>query len=296
MTTQHVSKRKKTMAIIGILMVVLVVVALWNQPIYRRYSVSSDKVKESFRIVHLSDLHSSTYGKDQSRLLKKIRSQEPDIIVMTGDMVDDHFDEEGAFALMEGLLDYPLFYVSGNHEGWHDDTEGVFKAIEELGVTCFFNDSAEIEVNGNTINLGGIMDPAGTGNTRRNVKKKFRRPDEDKYTVLSVPDEIEVSGLLERDEDNYTILLSHRPEYIKTYRQYPLDMVLCGHAHGGQVRIPFLLNGLYAPNQGFFPENAGGHYVEGELDFIVSRGLSIYLWIPRVFNPPEVVVIDVEGE
>jgi len=282
--------------VILLALIVLAVIALWNQPVYRYYTVTSNKINESFRIVHLSDLHCSVYGENQKRLLKMINSKNPDIIVMTGDMVDDVFDEEGAYQLMEGLLDYPLFYVSGNHEGWHPHSEEVFKKIEEIGVQCFFNESMVIQVNNNAVNIGGIVDPAGTGHSRDDLNKSFTRPMNKQYNVLSVPDEIDESGITDLDKMNYSILLSHRPEYINIYKSYPIDMVLSGHAHGGQVRIPYLLNGLYSPNQGFFPKYAGGHYEIENLDLIVSRGLSLYWWVPRVFNPPEVVVIDVMGE
>ncbi len=283
------------MIYIIVTLAVLATIALWNQPVYRRYTVTSDKIENPVRIVHLSDLHGSIYGKDQSRLLKKIKAANPDIIVMTGDMVDDVADESGAYMLMESLSDYPIYYVSGNHEGWHRETEKVFERIEDLGVTCYFNDSEVIEINGNKINIGGILDPAGTGNRRKSFSLESKRDGVDLYNVLPVNEEIKESGLLDLDLSHFTLLLSHRPEYINTYKTFDLDLVLCGHAHGGQVRIPYLLNGLYAPNQGFFPEYAGGLYKEDGMHMIVSRGLSLNFFLPRVFNPPEVVVITLKG-
>lgn len=276
-------------------LVVLAIISLWNQPVYRRYQVTSEKIDKPVTLVQLSDLHGSIYGKDQKRLIRKIKAADPDIIVMTGDMVDDVVDEAGAYTLMEALKDYPLYYVSGNHEGWHPNTEKVFETIENMGVTCYFNDSEVIEVNGNLINIGGILDPAGTGNRRHSFGDRFKKDGNDHYNVLSVDEEIRVSGLVDLDSNNFTLLLSHRPEYMDTYKTFGLDLVLSGHAHGGQVRIPFLINGLYAPNQGTFPKYAGGLYEEDGLHLIVSRGLSLNWLLPRVFNPPEVVVITLES-
>ena len=98
------------------------------------------------------------------------------------------------------------------------------------------------------------------------------------------------------EEPAYKVLLAHRPELIEVYKQGDFDLVLSGHTHGGQVRIPFILNGLYAPNQGWFPPYAGGMYDHGSLIHIVSRGVSFNPLLPRIFNPPEVVVIDIEGD
>lgn len=96
-------------------------------------------------------------------------------------------------------------------------------------------------------------------------------------------------------KDSFNILLAHRPEYIEEYGQYPFDLVLSGHAHGGQWRIPYLMNGLIAPNQGWFPKYAGGLYRHGDMTEIVGRGLLLD-WKPRLFNPPEIVVVDIESQ
>ena len=112
-------------------------------------------------------------------------------------------------------------------------------------------------------------------------------------------DPVRYAGALDRatadlSADSYNILLAHRPDAIELYDRYPLDLVLSGHTHGGQVRIPLLLNGLYAPGQGLFPRYAGGQYLVGDTQMIVSRGLSYYPRLPRIFNPPEVVVVDLQ--
>lgn len=267
----------------------MALIAGWNQPVYRKYEMVTDKVKKGFTIVHLSDLHSTKYGKDQKRLLKKIKDADPDIILMTGDMVDDLRDEEAAYTLMEGLSEYRIYYVIGNHEVWHEDTAKVISDMESLGVIHMANESDEIEVNGQTVNLLGILDTNALGIKKDRSKKTG--------VVKSFVDRaIEETGVMEMEtEDNFTILLSHRPEYMEVYNEYPIDLVLAGHAHGGQFRVPLLLNGLYSPNQGIFPEYAGGMYEE-ETTMIVSRGLSLNTIAPRLFNPPEVVVIEVKAK
>lgn len=263
-------------------------IALWNQPIYRCYLVRSKKVASSFRIVHLSDLHNSVYGKGNRRLIKKIIQKKPDIIVMTGDMIDDRFIREGAYQLVEGLKGYPMYFVSGNHEHWDSDVQQVFHRLEELGVIVLQDEYQEIQIKAMTINIAGLMDPARIGRITGRKEKD--------YYSNSLPERLQVlDSKLENTGDRYNILLSHRPEFFKAYMKTSQDLVLCGHVHGGQVRVPFLVNGIYGPNQGFFPKYVGGQYSRQDKHLIISRGLSFTLHLPRVFNPPEIVVIDVEN-
>ena len=117
----------------------------------------------------------------------------------------------------------------------------------------------------------------------------------EKAKESTVKAELELTGLATLNSNLYTILLSHRPEFFELYEEYPIDLTLSGHAHGGQVRVPFLINGLFAPDQGYKPEHAGGYYQLDSYELIVSRGLSLNPRLPRIFNPPEVVVIQVNG-
>lgn len=289
MTDTNRRKRKYKLIMIIVVLIGLIIWAFWNQPVYRFYEIKTEKVTESVRIVHLSDLHNSTYGKDNSRLLNKIVSQSPDLIVMTGDMVDDMLKTEAAYELVEQLSDYPLYYVSGNHEHWDKDTYGIFDKLEKLGVIILYDAYETVEINNQQLVLAGMVDPANIGRFEsRKARNYYGNPLDNRLKKLTVRLENEAPS-------GFRVLLSHRPEYYDTYNMLNYDLVLCGHAHGGQVRIPLLLNGLYSPNQGVFPEYAGGRYpFEQGGEMIVSRGLSFNLFLPRVFNPPEVVVIDIK--
>jgi hypothetical protein len=278
--------KKKSRRLICILLsfIILVIIALWNQPVNRTYTVKTDKLKSTIKIVHLSDLHSTKYGKNQERLIKRVTNENPDLVVLTGDIVDDIKDEEGAYLLVKGLVDeYPVYYVSGNHENWHLATESIYQELVNMGVVVLRDRHEIISINGEEIMVAGIMDPD------RSIKSN------QEVTMLKSLNSVGFDEIPEGTSDLFTVLLTHRPEYYELYKKYPIDIVLTGHSHGGQVRIPFLINGLYAPDQGYFPKYAGGYYKMKTYDMIVSRGLSLSFWLPRVFNPPEVVIINVIG-
>ena len=237
-----------------------------------RYEIVSDKVTAPVRLAVVSDLHSCAYGGGQRTLLDAVDTQKPDAVLLTGDIVDDEMPEENAWTTIAGLAEaYPCFYVTGNHEWWIADTERVLRRMEELGVTVLQGECASLEIHGQSISLCGIDDP-DSGNSD---------------AQLAAVGEA-VTG------DSFTVLLAHRPERIVSYLAYPFDMVVSGHAHGGQWRIPGLLNGLYAPHQGLFPTYAGGRYDFDGTTFIVSRGLARESTkVPRIFNRPELVIVDI---
>lgn len=201
---------------------------------------------------------------------------EPDVILLGGDIVDDNNPLENARSFFEALVGakIPAYYVSGNHDRRRPDFESVLEMIRGYGVNVLEGKSVVVDLpGGGKINLCGLREYATAEACASSLEESFS----------------------DLSQETYNLLLAHRPDYIDLYRKYPFDLVLSDHAHGGQVRIPFLINGLYAPNQGWFPKYAGGRYdVEGT-QLIVSRGLSYFPLLPRVFNPPEVVVIDVEG-
>ncbi len=249
----------------------------------RRYTVQTDKIGEgkALRLVMLSDLHSYTYGSDQSPLLHRVAAEEPDVILLCGDIVDDKKPISGAKLLLQQITNIaPCYYVSGNHEYWSEDAEAIFNLIESYGICVLHNEREEISIAGEQYMICGVDDPAANGT-------RIRRSYGDRTEYLNTLD-----SFRDLSEDRFNILLAHRPEYIGEYAEYPFDLVLCGHAHGGQWRIPYLLNGLIAPNQGFFPTYAGGQYRCGDTTAIVGRGLMLD-WKPRLFNPPEIVVVDI---
>jgi predicted MPP superfamily phosphohydrolase len=156
--------------------------------------------------------------------------------------------------------------------------------IQEYGITVLSNESQYITVNGVRLCLCGIDDP-----------EVFEYTSDKQLLMLKDTD-----GLLKRfsglNDDTFNILLAHRPELIENYAKYNFDLVMSGHSHGGQVRIPPFVNGFFAPDQGWFPKYAGGRYKADNVTMVVSRGLGFDERVPRVFNPPDVVVVDIKGE
>lgn len=198
--------------------------------------------------------------------------------------MDDIRFEQCAFDLIGGLAEkYPCYFVAGNHEYWRHDVNYVIDRISESGIKVLDSMAESVDFGEDTFILAGIADPD---------KEKFTP--ESVYTRKAL-EHLSLDEMLSEDKDELMVLLAHRPEYMELYEEYPIDLVLAGHAHGGQVRIPGLLNGLYAPNQGFLPKYTGGTYRCGEMTMIVNRGLSLRPVVPRIFNPPEVVIVDIIG-
>lgn len=236
------------------------------------YQIKSDKIKNEFRMILISDYHSCFYGENQSILLDEIRQQEPDVVLLCGDIFDDKLPEENAKQLLFALSkQYLCFYVSGNHEFRSGKVDEIKKMICNYGINVLEGTAIPVEVNGQTITICGLDDPdAGEVVFDKQLK--------------NCADRIQ--------EDHFSLLLSHRPERVDDYRFLGFDLVLSGHAHGGQWRIPRILNGLLAPQQGFFPKYAGGLYQFEKTSMIVSRGLAKESTpVPRIFNRPEIVVI-----
>jgi predicted MPP superfamily phosphohydrolase len=245
------------------------------------YIVESDKIENVYiKIILIADLHNDVYGKEQDVLIQNIKSIEPDLIFLAGDIVDDRQSMDGTRFLLKGLKGVaPTFYVTGNHEymSRRYKIEAIRREIQAHGVTILSDSYIKVNIKGQELVIAGVEDP---------FKKKYEDKTYDyKKTALK---------FLELDESaDYTILISHRPETIRLYPYF--DLVVSGHAHGGQVAIPKLINGLYAPHQGLFPKYAGGQYQHGKQVHIVSRGLTVKLpFLPRIFNPPELVVIYLE--
>lgn len=237
------------------------------------YTVKSSKINGSLRIIAVSDFHSGHYGKNNIKLINAIVEQEPDLIIFPGDTVDDRVCPHVAIELVRTLAElYPCYYVTGNHEFYRDKGAEIKKIIASLGVNVLCGDTVSFEKNGAEIDICGL---------------------DDKY----IGEEMWKSQLerLNPNKEKFTLLLSHRPDLMPEYVKLGVDLAVSGHAHGGQLIIPGILNGLYAPYQGFFPKYAGGMYTEGDTTMIVSRGLMRESW-PRIINPPELVTIDLVGE
>lgn len=246
----------------------------------RTVGIKTDKVTSEVRLLHLSDLHSSSYGKDQAELINKIDSLAPDAILMTGDIFDNRITNENSEALLSVIgKKYVCYYVSGNHEVAMGELKSVKEQIASYGVTVLEGETSVIELNGQLISVSGIDDPLAFPDSRGRLWEDQLSDCDSDVT-----------------EDVFSVLLTHRPELAGLYAETDFDLVLSGHAHGGQIIIPKLINGVYAPHQGFLPKYAGGTYTlkEGQT-MVVSRGLSKYVR-PRVFNRPELVLIRLEPE
>ena len=244
------------------------------------YSVKTGAEEEPFRIVFITDLHSCLYGgKDQSTLMEAVRAQNPDVVLLGGDVFDDDLPWDGAKSALEQLgKEFSCFYISGNHEVRTKKLDVIKETVQSYGITVLEGSVVTAKELGGAQNIEiyGFDDTTLYGNFYEQRKHME-------------------STLQKGAEDAYKILLIHRPEYIKQYAELGFDLVLCGHAHGGQWRIPGVLNGFYAPGQGFFPKYAGGYYKVENTELIVSRGLARRSHpLPRIFNRPELVVIDIE--
>ncbi len=244
-----------------------------------RHEVVTNKINGEITLALVADLHSCYYGGGQEELINAVEESQPDAVLLAGDIFDDVLHPENAERFIKDIAGkYPCFYVSGNHELWSGTADGFKEILESYGVTVLEGTSEILEADGGKIRIGGIDDP-----------------DTDSYPSRSVPyaEQLEnlngVSG-----GDVFTVLLSHRPERIDELLPLKPDLVLSGHAHGGQWRLPVLLeNGLLSPDQGLFPKYTNGEYFFGECKMIVSRGLAreSTIVIPRIFNRPEVVVV-----
>lgn len=236
------------------------------------YEVITNEAAAPVRLSVITDLHSCAYGEGQQTLLEAVEAQSPDIVLLVGDIVDDVLPEENAWVTIQALVkQWPCFYVTGNHEWWTRDAERICAEMEAYGVTVLRGEGAEVEVEGQTLALWGIDDP-DSGKSEAQLEEAGAQ----------------VSG------EGIHILLAHRPERIQNYLKYPFDLIVSGHAHGGQWRLPGLINGLFAPNQGLFPEYAGGRYDFEDAVFLVSRGLARETTkLPRIFNRPELLTVDI---
>ena len=262
--------KKRTGLLVLLSLVVLLAAALDIRLRVVTYEVASDKLDAPVRLAVLTDLHSCAYGKGQHALLDAVADQTPDAVLLGGDILDDVLPEDNAWTTVKALAEaYPCAYVTGNHEWWSGEAERICQEMEALGVTVLQGDGVTWELTSQTIAVFGIDDPDSGEDQLSDVGNS-------------------VNG------NTFTVLLAHRPEKIKGYLKYPFDLIVSGHAHGGQWCIPGLMNGLYAPHQGMFPQYAGGRYDFDSTTFLVSRGLARESTkVPRVFNRPELVVVDI---
>ncbi|MDE7311901.1 MAG: metallophosphoesterase [Eubacterium sp.] len=235
------------------------------------------KSASSLSIVQISDLHNKSFGSRQSYLMKKIASLHPDLIAVTGDLVDGAPFAHAAEFLKRASEICPVYVVRGNHESMAGNFAAFEKKMKGCHVYLLKNTFADFKKDGYTYRITGLDDP------------KFRGKDKN-YTLLMKETLDKIVRRQKEGGADYQILLSHRPELFLLYSSYPFDLVLCGHAHGGQFRPPFT-DGLYAPNQGIFPKYTSGAHKNNHTTEIISRGLGNSSFPLRLFNFPEIVKI-----
>ncbi|WP_191398527.1 metallophosphoesterase [Flavonifractor sp. An306] len=272
-------RSKKLLLAGGIAAALLVWAGLDTGLTVQTYTVESGKVEAPVRLALLTDLHSCDYGEGQRELLDAVEEQDPDLVLLGGDIVDDgpEMPEERALATVEALAErWPTYYVTGNHEYRTGRAEEIKELLAGRGAVVLEGTCALVTVGEQTLQICGVDDPA--------VGAAVWQSQLEDVTVAL-------------EGDVCSILISHRPERVADYTGRGFDLVLSGHAHGGQWRIPLLGVGLIAPNQGLFPRYAGGTYDLEGTTLVVSRGLARESTrIPRLYNPPEVVVVDLVPE
>ncbi|HJF17092.1 MAG TPA: metallophosphoesterase [Globicatella sulfidifaciens] len=241
--------------------------------VVKHYKYQHPNVNNSVRAAVITDLHSNLIGEDQTDLMSLIDNQFPDVVFLVGDIVDEKLPQSQAELFLDQIVaKYPTYYVTGNHESYTKRGEQVKQMIEAKGIEVLAQESSLFTYNETTLQITGIDDPT------------FLPPDIALFEAMHN----------HQSGPYVNVLLAHRPELIEDYLAYPFDIIFSGHAHGGQWRIPGLINGLYAPHQGLFPQYAGGEYNFNQTKLIVSRGLENQKLdhIPRFYNRPEVVIVD----
>lgn len=277
-------KRKRwiVLAALCALLACLIPYLLWANAALTVSHVELDLLpgEGSFTIAQVSDLHNAEFGGGNRELLAILEEAEPDLIAITGDLIDSRrTDPAPALAFLEGAVELaPVCYVTGNHEfRAYDAYQDLKSHMEELGVIVLENESMVLEEV--PLRVIGLDDPSF--GVRSDPSATPEQILQGALTALAPQ-----AG----EEDLRTVLLAHRPEYVELYAQHGADLVLSGHAHGGQVRLPGV-GGLYAPGQGFLPAYTSGLYQIGETSLVVSRGLGNSLFPLRVNNRPEVVLV-----
>ena len=265
---------RKKLIIFAVIAVILCVLLFFGNSALQitNYNYSSDSIPEdfdNFKIVQISDLHNKRFGKNAQQLTKKIKQCNPDIIVITGDLIDsNHTNIDNALDAAKAFTEIaPTYFVTGNHEKWLDDDDfnTLVSELENLGIIILNDSSAEIKKENSSFSLIGLDDESLTDDT--------------------------LNTLLKENSSDFKVLLAHEPQFFDDYSTSDADLVLSGHAHGGQIRIPFTHIGIIAPDQYFLPEYSEGKFSKNGTTMIISRGLGNSIIPFRIFNRPEIVCV-----
>lgn len=262
------------------------------------YQFESKAVPEGFdgyRITQVSDLQSEYFGQEQEKLIRKVKESRPDIIVFTGDLLDrNHTNYEAGLTAMKKLIETaPVYYVNGNHELAlpEADTREMYDKLREMGVRILFDEGTILERNGSRMHLLGLSEytlyASKANDSRTNTE----------YDASIIDDVIKT---LTKDvpKGEFSVMLTHEPQFLQTYAESgngKVDLIFAGHAHGGQIRLPFT-EGLFAPGQGFMPKLTSGVHKAKNTTMIISRGLGNSVFPFRIFNRPEIVAVELTKE
>lgn len=275
--------------LLALILVLIIYIHYENNTIEASYyEIESKKIPSSFnnfKILQLSDLHSKTFNNNNEYLIKKIDAEIPDIVVMTGDMINNKDENYKSFSLLASYLskNYDTYYVFGNHEEDLDyhQKENLKNLLETLNIKTLYNKKISLKRNDGTINLYGLCFDMIY------YKKPYKFSED--FNVL------ENKKLLGNPNINlYNILLAHNPLYFEVYSEWGADVILSGHVHGGIIKIPFL-GGLLSPERKFFPKYYSGKYEIKNSKLIVNRGLGNTKIKLRIFNKPEISIITLKS-
>lgn len=283
------SNRKKYIKSAIVLLIVIALLLFCNfqnkhlETTYYTYEADQLGVDlDGYRIVQISDLHNAKFGKNNQKLVDRIRECDPDMIVLTGDLVDsNHTNVDRAVQFVDEIVKIcPVYYVTGNHEYWLEKSEYDELMDGLIGARVVILDDQVVEISRGDakFRLVGLDDKSladGTLGTLLNNAQNVAHEDSEK--------------------NEFTVVLAHEPQYLARYAGTGVDLVLSGHAHGGQFRLPFV-GGIVAPDQGFLPEYTAGEYYMNGTEMIVSRGLGNSVIPVRLFNYPEIVCVELKGK
>ena len=273
-------------AVLIVFLTALVIWIAWGNTALElnTYIITSSRLPENFdgyRIAHVSDLHNAQIGTGNEKLLAMLRNADPDMIAITGDLIDSRNTNVGiALEFVQKAMEIaPCYYVAGNHEARVNAYKELAAGMASVGVIILEDASIEISIAGDTITLIGVNDPSFQTEYLFGDSEAVMRS---KLSTLHI------------DGDGFTILLSHRPELFEVYESHDIDLILSGHAHGGQFRLPFI-GGIVAPNQGFFPEFDAGLYTKDNTNMLTSRGIGNSIIPFRINNRPEVILVELNS-
>lgn len=281
MNKRQAKKKKTARRIFTVSLFALLLWTIWGNTalMVNTITIADSRIPAAFsgfRIAQISDLHNAEFGKNNAKLFKRLSECEPDIIAVTGDLVDmNHTDLDIAITFAQKAIRIaPVYYVTGNHEAHLPQHDALRDGLEAAGVILLDDKAMQLERDGAKITIAGRSDP--------DFRKQYDMFEETSATGAAFKKQI-------HEDQGYTILLSHRPELFQSYVSCGADLVFSGHAHGGQFRLPFV-GGLIAPNQGLFPKYDAGLYIDGDTQMVVSRGIGNSIIPVRFHNRPEIVL------